>query len=247
MSSETLATASCGWGGFGEAGATAVHMSTRRWAWSRSSVTARPRVLGPTSTTTRRCERRDWPGRRRRRRTNGPAVIALLDVVHRRARVAQLALDHVGDRRPREHLARGGRRVGERALRVAAERAIEQLDDLEHGHARRLAREAVAALDATLRADHSGAAQHGEQLLEELDRHIATARQLADRHRVSAPAPRELGQREDRVRRLARDRDQACITTAMLRNGASGRPAYSQPRSVAINTACARSTAPSLP
>ena len=32
----------------------------------------------------------------------------------------------------REHLARGLGCVGERALRVAAERAVEQLDDLEH-------------------------------------------------------------------------------------------------------------------
>ena len=92
------------------------------------------------------------------------------------------------------------------------ERAVEQLDDLEHGHLRGVAREAVAALDAALGADDAGAAQHGEQLLEELHRHLAPARQLADRHRVGAAAAPELGEREHRIRRLARDRDHRAFT-----------------------------------
>src|SRR6202162_2079071 len=104
------------------------------------------------------------------------------NVVHARARLAQLALDHVGDRRLGEHLARRRRRVGERPLGVTPERAIEQLDDLEHGHARRIAREAIAALDAALRADHARAPEHREQLLEEMHPHRAPAR--------PAPAPR---------------------------------------------------------
>src|SRR6476660_4555975 len=74
-------------------------------------------------------------------------------VVHARASLACLALDHVGDRRLSEHLSRGRRRVGERALGVAAERPVEQLDDLQHADAGRLAREAIAALHAALRAD----------------------------------------------------------------------------------------------
>ena len=68
-----------------------------------------------------------------------------------------------------------------------AERAVEQLDDLEHGHLRGVAREAVAALDAALGAEDAGAAQHREELLEELHRHVAPPRQLADRHRAAPP------------------------------------------------------------
>ena len=49
-----------------------------------------------------------------------------------------------------ERLARGIGGVGEHTLRVATERAVEQLDDLEHGDRGGLAREAVAALDAAL-------------------------------------------------------------------------------------------------
>ena len=46
-----------------------------------------------------------------------------------------------------------------------------------------LARERVAALDAALGAQQAGAAQDGEELLEELDRDLAPAGQLADRDR----------------------------------------------------------------
>ncbi len=52
-------------------------------------------------------------------------------MVHRRAGIAALALDDVGDRRLFEDPASGGGGVGEDAVGVAAERAVEQLDDLE--------------------------------------------------------------------------------------------------------------------
>ena len=74
-----------------------------------------------------------------------------------------------------------------------------------------LARESVAALDAPLRADDASTAQHREQLLEKLHRHLAPARQLADRHRPRAGAAPELGEREHRVGRLARDRDHRAL------------------------------------
>src|SRR5690349_24457069 len=59
------------------------------------------------------------------------AVRSELDVVHGRARLCGLARDHVGDRRAGEDLAGGGRRVGEDAVRVAADGTVEELDDLE--------------------------------------------------------------------------------------------------------------------
>ena len=46
--------------------------------------------------------------------------------------LARLALDHVGDRGCGQHLAGGLGGVREHALGVAAERAVEQLDHLEH-------------------------------------------------------------------------------------------------------------------
>ena len=55
--------------------------------------------------------------------------------------------------------------------------------------------ERVAALDAALGAQEAGAAQDGEELLEELDRDVAAAGELADRDRVVAADARELGQR----------------------------------------------------
>ena len=79
---------------------------------------------------------------------------------------------------------RGLSRVREHALRVAPERAVEQLDDLEHGDGGGLAREAVAALDATLGADDAGAPQNREQLLKELHGNLAAAGELTDRHRL---------------------------------------------------------------
>ena len=53
------------------------------------------------------------------------------DVVHHAARVATLAIEHVGDRRLREDGARGRGGFGEDALGALAEWAVEQLDDLQ--------------------------------------------------------------------------------------------------------------------
>ena len=50
------------------------------------------------------------------------------------------------------------------------------------------------------------AAQHREQLLEELDRDVAPAGELADRDRAVAAGARELGERAQGVWGLARDR-----------------------------------------
>src|SRR4051812_26874462 len=97
------------------------------------------------------------------------------DVIHRRARVARLALDDVGDGGRAEDVAgrRGG--VGEDARGVAAERAVEELDDLEDGDLRGLPGEGIAALDAALGAQDARAAQRCEELLEELDGNLAAA------------------------------------------------------------------------
>jgi len=86
------------------------------------------------------------------------------DVVHRRAGLGCLARDHVGDRRAGEDLAGGGGGVGEDAVRVAAERAVEELDDLERGDLAGGAGERVAALDPALRAQDPGSAQNGGDL-----------------------------------------------------------------------------------
>ena len=81
-----------------------------------------------------------------------------------------------------------------------AERAVEQLDDLEHGDLVGGSRaKRVAALDAALGAQHAGAAQRREELLEELDRDVAAAGELADRDRAGAAAAAELGERLQRV------------------------------------------------
>src|SRR4051812_15471465 len=85
-----------------------------------------------------------------------------LDVVHRRAGVAVLALDDVGDRGAREHRAGGLGRLGEDRFRARAQLAVEHLDDLQHGDLGRLARERVAALHAALGAQDPAAPQHRE-------------------------------------------------------------------------------------
>src|SRR4051812_20485015 len=122
-----------------------------------------------------------WPRHARNARFAG--VYALhLDVVHGVAGVAAITLDDVGHRRLAQHLAGGGCRLLEDALRPAAERAVEELDDLQHGDLRRGAGEGVAALDAALGLQHAGAPQDGEELLEELDRDAAALGQLTDRH-----------------------------------------------------------------
>src|SRR5207253_852869 len=111
-----------------------------------------------------------------------------LDVVHARAGFAPLALDDGGDARRGEDLTGGARGVGEDAIGVAAEGPVEQLYDLEHGDVGGVAGEAVAALHAALRADDARAAQRGEKLLEKLHRHVAGARELADRHGLGSRA-----------------------------------------------------------
>ena len=58
-------------------------------------------------------------------------------------------------------------------------------------------REAVAALDAALGAQDAGPAQRGEQLLEELDRDVAAAGELGDRHRAGVTEAMELDERAD--------------------------------------------------
>ena len=86
----------------------------------------------------------------------------------------------------REDVAGGLGGVGEDASAPRAERAVEQLDDLEDGDLGGLAGERVAALDAALGAEDAGAAQDGEELLEELDGDVAAAGELADRDRSLA-------------------------------------------------------------
>ncbi len=83
---------------------------------------------------------------------------------------------------------------------LGAERAVEQLDELEHGDLVAGPREAVAALDAALGAQDAGAAQRREQVLEELHRDVAPAGELGDRHRAGAALAVELHQRAQRVR-----------------------------------------------
>src|SRR5207253_1948536 len=90
-----------------------------------------------------------------------------LDVVHRHARLARLALDQVGDRCALEHRAGGGGSLTQHAFRVAAQGSVEQLDDLECRYVGGLAGEAIAALDATLAGQDPSPAQCREQLLEE--------------------------------------------------------------------------------
>ena len=63
-----------------------------------------------------------------------------------------------------------------------------------------LAGERVAALDAALGAQDARAAQHREELLEELDRDVAAAGELADRDRAGAADARELGEGAQRRR-----------------------------------------------
>jgi hypothetical protein len=123
-------------------------------------------------------------------------------------RVARLALDHVGDRRAgqdRAHGVRGLAPDGSAGRGVGADLALEQLDHLEDGDLARRAGEAVAALDAALRLEDPGAAQRGEQPLEELHRDVAGAREVADRHRGGVAPARQLRERPDGVGRLARD------------------------------------------
>src|SRR3954452_15667704 len=83
--------------------------------------------------------------------------VVYLDVVHGDARRLALFLDHVGDGGLGQHRARGVGGVEEDAFRAAAERAVEELDDLQHGDLRRGLGERVAALDAALGLQQAGA------------------------------------------------------------------------------------------
>jgi len=68
---------------------------------------------------------------------------------------------------------------GEHPGGALTDRAVEQLDQLEHGDLGRRLRERVPALDPALGAEESSSAKRGEQLLEELRRDLATPRELA--------------------------------------------------------------------
>jgi hypothetical protein len=107
----------------------------------------------------------------------------VLDVIHRRARRPRLALGDIGDRDGGEHVAGRLGGVGEHAGGLVADRPVEQLYDLEHGHLGRRTGEPVAALDATLGAQDARAAEVGEQLLQELDWDLAPTGELGDRYR----------------------------------------------------------------
>ncbi len=85
--------------------------------------------------------------------------------------------------------------------------AVEELDDLEDGDLVGRAGEGVAALDAALGAQDAGAAQGGEELLEELHRDVAAAGELADRDGGAVARAAELGQRLERVGGFRGDRD----------------------------------------
>jgi hypothetical protein len=98
-------------------------------------------------------------------------------------------------------------RSGEDARRLRAQRAVQELDQLQHGYLVAGPRKAVAALDASLRAQDAGAAQRREQVLQELDGDVTAARQLGDRHRPGAPLTMQLHQRAQGIRRLGGDRD----------------------------------------
>ena len=128
-----------------------------------------------------------------------PGAWAVLKVVSGVAGLAALALEHVGDGRGLEHAARRGAGLGEDPLGVLAERPVEQLDDLQHGYLRGVTREAVAALDAALRGDYSGATQDREELLEELRRDLPLAGELTERNRLLAAAGRELAESRERI------------------------------------------------
>jgi plasmid stabilization system protein ParE len=142
-------------------------------------------------------------------------------VVHGRAGRVRLGFGEICDRRLGEHEADGTRRVAEDARRSRADRAIEQLDKLEHRQFVGWTGERVAPLHTTLRAQDPSPAQHREQLLQELCRNLAATRKLGDRNRPVVATLMELNERTDRIRRLSRDRDHSLIiarATARLGN-----------------------------
>src|SRR5437764_985417 len=107
----------------------------------------------------------------------------VLDVVHLRAGGLGLALHHVGDRRVAQDLAERGDGTHPHLLglvRTASafgiELALEQLNHLQHRQLGRILHERVAALHTPLAVQHSRAAERREELLEELQRDVAAAR-----------------------------------------------------------------------
>ena len=80
-----------------------------------------------------------------------------------------------------------------------AQPALERLDDLEDGDLLGRAGERVAALHAALALQDPRAPQRREQALEELDRDVAAAGDLADRHRAGGARASQLRQRADGV------------------------------------------------
>ena len=138
-------------------------------------------------------------------------VCRSLDVVHRHARLAHLALDDVGDGRALHDGARRCRGLRQDALGVAAERAVEELDDLQDRHAspgrrRRRSRPSRPRWERRTPPRRSDR----EELLEELDGDVAPAGEVADRHRgLGAARAGELGERLDGVGRLRGDGDHA--------------------------------------
>ena len=102
-----------------------------------------------------------------------------------------------------------GPALGGDEIRLGAQLALEQLDDLEHGHVARRAGEAVAALHPPLGLQDARAAQRGEQALQELRGDVAGAGEVADRHRCRVAAARQLGESAQRVGRLASDHQHA--------------------------------------
>ena len=79
--------------------------------------------------------------------------------------------------------------VPRRGAPVGVERAVERLDDVEHGELVRAAREGEPAADAAVARKEAGAAKAGEELLEELlgDRR---ARGRGRTRRTGLPVPR---------------------------------------------------------
>ena len=179
------------------------------------------------------------------------------DVVHRRAGLARLALDDVGDRGAREHLARGAAAASAKTPSASAPSGPSSSSTISStvispgSRAKR-----VAALDAALGVQHArrGAASRTAA------RGTApgSSRRRASSPIGTGPASPDCG----RARRApaARTGDLVVIEIIALRSygdASASQPstrrhgprarAYSQPRSVAIRTAWARSTAPSLP
>ena len=111
----------------------------------------------------------------------------------------------------REHLSGRAGGVGEHAGGVLADRAVKQLDKLEHGDLGGRLCERVAPLDPPLRAEDPRAPKRREQLLEELRRDLPPPRELSDRHRPPIAMATQLDKRRQRIRALRSDRDHGAM------------------------------------